>query len=61
MVREKHQIIDKIKKLLAQHTHFINGRPKFGKSMPVNWYVAAVSLCDFFQSVNYIAGSNSND
>ena len=34
---------------------------KFGKSMPVNWYVAAVSLCHFFQSAMTIAGYNSKD
>ena len=32
---------------------------KFGKSMPVSWYVAAVLLCHCFQSVIYIAGLNS--
>ena len=34
---------------------------KFGKTMPVNWYAAVVSLCHFFQSVIYVAGLNSKD
>ena len=39
----------------------INAGFELGKSMPVNWCVAAVSLCQFFQSVMNIAGYNSKD
>ena len=49
MVREKHQLIDKILKLLAQNTQFIMTGFKFAKSMHVNWNVEAVSLCHFFK------------
>ena len=33
----------------------------FGESMPMNWYVAAISLCHFFQSVINIASLNSKN
>ena len=39
------KLLTKFKKILAQHTHFINVGYKFGKSMPVNVHVAAVLLC----------------
>ena len=44
LVRGNHQLLTKLKvykpNILVVY--------KFGKSMPMNWYVAAVSLCHFF-------------
>ena len=48
MVREKHHIIDHVSKILAQNTYLQMAGCKFGKTMPVNWYTVAVSLCHFF-------------
>ena len=49
MVREKHQIIDKILTLPAQNTHLIKTGYVFAKSTHVNGNVESVSLAFFFK------------
>ena len=49
-IRENHHIIDKIKKKYQPKRLILQmAGCKFGKTMPVNRYTAAVSLCHFFK------------